>query len=52
MLSWEKEQEFKDLLKNDKSVTEKINIKELQEIFDINYHIRNIEKIFKRVLKK
>ena len=52
MLSWEKEEEFEDLLKNDESVMEKININELREIFDINYHIRNIEKVFKRVLKK
>ena len=52
MLSWEKELEFEDLLKNDKSVIEKININELREIFDVNYHIRNIEKIYKRVLKK
>ena len=52
MLSWEKEQEFEDLLKNNKSVIEKININELREIFDVNYHIRNIEKIYKKVLKK
>ena len=52
MLSWEKEQEFEDLLKNDKSVIERININEFREIFDINYHIRNIEKIYKKVLKK
>ena len=52
MLSWEKELEFEDLLKNNKSVIEKINIDELREIFDINYHIRNIEKIYKKVLKK
>ncbi len=52
MLSWEKEQEFEDLLKNDKSVIERININELREIFDINYHIRNIEKIYRKVLKK
>ena len=52
MLSWEKELEFEDLLKNNKSVIEKININELREIFDINYHIRNIEKIYKKVLKK
>ena len=52
MLSWEKEQEFEDLLKHNKSVIEKININELREIFDINYHIRNIEKIYRKVLKK
>ena len=52
MLSWEKEQEFEDLLKHNKSVIEKININELREIFDINYHIRNIEKIYNKVLKK
>jgi len=52
MLSWEKELEFEDLLKNDKNVIERININELREIFDINYHIRNIEKIYRKVLKK
>jgi len=52
MLSWEKEQEFEDLLKNDKNVIEKLNVNELREIFDINYHIRNIEKIYNKVLKK
>ena len=52
MLSWDKEQEFEDLLKNDRSVIERININEFREIFDINYHIRNIEKIYKKVLKK
>ena len=52
MLSWKKEKEFQDLLKNDKNVIDKLNFKELQEIFNVNFYVRNIEKIYKRVLKK
>ena len=52
MLSWKKEKEFQDLLKNDKNVIDKLDFKELQEIFNVNFYVRNIEKIYKRVLKK
>ncbi len=40
---------FLELLKSDVEVVEKLGIKKLEEIFDVNYHTKNIEKIFKRV---
>ena len=52
MISWEKEKEFFELLKNDEKVMEKISEEELFEIFDIKFHTRNIDSIFKKVLRK
>ena len=52
MIAWNKGKEFFDLLKENKKVMEKINIEELNEIFDTKYHVRNIDSIFKKVLKK
>ena len=52
MISWEKGKEFFELLKNDEKVMEKISEEELYEIFDIKFHTRNIDSIFKKVLRK
>ena len=52
MISWEKGKEFFELLKNDGKVMEKISDEELHEIFDIKFHTRNIDSIFKKVLRK
>jgi adenylosuccinate lyase len=52
MISWEKGKEFFELLKNDEKVMEKISEEELHEIFDIKFHTRNIDSIFKKVLRK
>ena len=52
MISWGKEKKFFELLKVDKKVMSKISMKELRKIFDIKFHLRNIDNIFKKVLKK
>ena len=52
MISWEKGKEFFELLKNDEKVMDKISEEELYEIFDIKFHTRNIDSIFKKVLRK
>ena len=51
MISWEKGIDFLQILKENKNVTSKINLEELNKIFDIRFHIRNIDSIFKKVLK-
>ena len=40
---------FLELLKSDPEVSSKLDAKKLEEIFDLNYHTRNIEQIFKQV---
>ena len=49
MQVWEKHLDFKELLQNDSDVSKKLSEKELNEIFDLNYHLKNIDYIFKRV---
>ncbi len=40
---------FLDLLKADKEVVEKLGVKKLESLFDISYHTKNIDHIFKQV---
>lgn len=47
MRVWAKEGDFLTFLKNDGDVI--LSEKELEEIFDINYHTKNIDKIFDQV---
>ncbi len=50
MQAWEKNISFQALLKKDKIIKKFLNSSELNKIFDINYHYKNVDKIFKRVL--
>ena len=50
MQAWEKNISFHALLKKDKIIKKFLNSNELNKIFDINYHYKNVDKIFKRVL--
>ncbi len=52
MISWKEGKEFIQLLTDDEKIMKKISLKEINEIFDVHFYIRNIEGIFKKVLKK
>ncbi len=52
MKVWEEKTNFKELLKKDSDITEKLSMEELDEIFDLNYHLKNIDYIFNRVFNK
>lgn len=52
MSSWEKNKNFKLLIMGNKQVKKLLNKKEINEIFNIKYHQKNIEYIFKKSLKK
>ena len=57
MLAWEsygtdKPLIFEELVKKDKFITSTLTKKEIEDIFDLKYHIKNIDNIFKRVLEK
>ena len=52
MKVWDKKEEGKNLLaylSDDKDLTAKINPDELKELFDLNYHTKNVDTIFERV---
>ncbi|HWU26836.1 MAG TPA: adenylosuccinate lyase [Rhizomicrobium sp.] len=49
MRAWGGEGALLDLLKADKDVTAKIPSAELQKLFDLEYHLKHVDTIFKRV---
>ncbi|HEV2572442.1 MAG TPA: adenylosuccinate lyase [Beijerinckiaceae bacterium] len=46
---WRGEGDFLILLKADKDVAAKLSAKELEELFDLGYHLKHVDTIFKRV---
>jgi adenylosuccinate lyase len=52
MKVWEEGADFLTELKADSDVTAKIGAAELEELFDITYHTKNVDVIFKRVFGK
>jgi len=49
MASWKEATDFKENLLLDPLVLKYLNEKELVKLFDLNYYLRNVNKIFKRV---
>ncbi len=47
MKSWQSNQDFKEVLLDDAEVLRSLNAKELDKIFNLNYYLRNVNKIFK-----
>ncbi len=41
--------DLKTLLKEDKKVKAKLNEKEIEDLFDVNYYLKNIDEIYKRI---
>ncbi|MBI5416885.1 adenylosuccinate lyase [Candidatus Poribacteria bacterium] len=49
LLVWDKNIDFKNLLLDDPIIKQKLTSKDIEEIFDLNYYLRNINKIYKRI---
>ncbi|MBU0549778.1 MAG: adenylosuccinate lyase, partial [Candidatus Omnitrophica bacterium] len=49
MKSWEDKKDFRECLLEDKEVLKYFNEKDLDKIFNLNYYLRNINKIFRKV---
>lgn len=49
MSAWENETDFKELLQNDARVTQYLSNSEVSRLFDLRYHLANVDTIFKRV---
>jgi adenylosuccinate lyase len=51
MKVWNEEGSFYDLIKADEEISSILSEDEIEDIFDLNYHLRQVETIFSRVLK-
>ena len=49
MRAWRGEGEFLALLKADKDVAKALSAKELEALFDLGYHLKQVDAIFARV---
>jgi len=49
MASWKEGRDFKDCLLFNAQVAKYLSEKELDNLFDLNYYLRNVNRIFKRV---
>ena len=49
MVSWKERLDFKELLLKDKELKRYLTKKDLDKIFDLDYYLRNVNKIFRRL---
>ena len=49
MTVWERGGDFLSNLKNDRQVTEKISEADLTSLFDLGYHLKHVDTVFRRV---
>ena len=52
MKAWSENSSFFNLIISDKKITNKISVNKLKKLFDFSYHIKKINIIFRRSLKK
>ncbi len=51
MKAWKENKSFKDLILKDKRAKRYLSEQKIKECFDLNYYLRNLDYIFKRVFK-
>lgn len=49
MKTWEEKLDFKEMLLKDEAVSKYLTQKDLDRIFDLDYYLRNVNKIFRRL---
>ena len=49
MKSWKDELDFKELVLKDNNINKYLNAKEIESCFELDYYLRNINKIFKKI---
>jgi len=49
MTAWEEERPFQEVVAESDAITEVLSDDEIEEAFDPSYHVRNVDRIFRRV---
>ena len=49
LTAWEKETDYKQLIENDDEIREYLNLNEINNIFDYEFYLKEIDNIFCRV---
>jgi adenylosuccinate lyase len=48
MKVWDEDGDYKDLIMKDADISSKLSPDEIARVFDINYYLRNVDRVFKR----
>lgn len=48
MRSWDRKEDFRELMRTEKKVTDRLTLKDLDALFDYRYYIRHVDETFKR----
>ena len=48
--AWKENKSFKKLLEENKEVKSLLNVREINELFDLKYFLKNINTIYKKIL--
>ena len=48
-LTWDEDDDFRELIRNDDAVTDNLEVGELDKIFDYGYYVRFVDDVFERV---
>lgn len=48
-ISWDEQKAFRPLIEEDETIMSHLSKEEVDEAFDYNYHVRNVDEIFERV---
>lgn len=49
MKAWEEKRPFRELVESDSTIRENLSTEEIDNAFDLDYHIRKVDEIFERV---
>lgn len=52
MKTWKEQTDFQQNLRQDKDVSGYLTVSEMEKIFDLDYYLRNVNKIFSRVFRR
>lgn len=48
-ISWDEQKAFRSLIEEDEKIMSYLSIEEVNDAFDYNYHLKNVDEIFERV---
>ena len=49
MRAWQEQKPFRDMLEHDETVTSHLTPAELDECFELAYHYKHVDEVFKRL---
>ncbi len=49
MQVWDAGEDFKNLILQDEDISSKLNVEEIEKVFDVTHYLRNVDKVFRRV---